>query len=442
MLITHANIWSYDEECTIVEDGAALIKDGRIAALGPTAEIGAAYAQEETLDAAGRVLAPGNICLHTHTYGAFARGMALKDAAPENFVQILERLWWRLDRALTLEDVRLSALTCLVDAIRHGTTTLVDHHASPRAIEGSLDVLAEAVEEAGLRACLCYEVTDRGGPGEARAGIAENARFARRVQKRGRGQLAALMGLHASLTLSPQTLAEAVSTAQDLGIGVHTHVAEDGADVEDSLKHYGCRPVERLANAGAIGPNTIFAHCVHVNEGEMDILAETGTPVAHNPRSNQNNAVGTAPVPAMLARGVRLGLGNDGFSNDMFREMATAYLVHKAASGDPRALPADQVLDMAAHQNAAVASRLLGVPLGHIVVGAAADLILLDYDPPTPVTPENLPWHVIFGLAGGMVHTTIVAGRILMRDRQIVTLDEAAIMARAREQARQVWLRV
>ncbi len=442
MLITHATLWTFDSTLAVLHDHAVLIEDDLVAAVGPSDTIQAAHPDHETIDAGGRILAPGNICLHTHTYGAFARGMALKDEPPQNFCQILERLWWKLDRALVQEDVRLSALVCLVDAIRNGTTTLVDHHASPNAIAGSLDILGAAFQEAGVRGCLAYEVTDRGGEAEARAGIEENVRFARAVAGRRTGQLAALMGLHASLTLSPETLVAAVAAAHQVGIGLHIHVAEDRADVDDSLRRYNLRPVDRLHAAGATGPGSIFAHCVHTTPEEIAILAQSHTPVATNPRSNMNNAVGTAPVPAMLAAGVPVGLGNDGFTNDMFREMATAYLVHKNASGDPRTLPADQVIGMAYCTNAAVAGEFLGLPLGRIAPGAAADLILLDYDPPTPVTSGNLPWHIVFGLDGGMVRTTIVAGRVLMRDRVLLTLDEEAIMADARAHAAKVWERV
>ncbi len=442
MLITHATLWTFDSVLSILPDHAVLVQDGRVVAIGPSGMLQAASPGHEVIDAGGRILAPGNICLHTHTYSAFARGMALKDEPPRNFCQILERLWWKLDRALEPADVRLSALVCLVDAIRNGTTTLVDHHASPNAIAGSLDILGAAFSEAGVRGCLSYEVTDRGGAAEARAGIEENVRFAAGVAGYPSGQLAALMGLHASLTLSPETLSAAIAAAREAGIGLHVHVAEDRADVEDSLQRYGLRPVERLHAAGATGPGSVFAHCVHTTPEEIAILAQSQTPVATNPRSNMNNAVGTTPVPAMLAAGVPVGLGNDGFTNDMYREMATAYLVHKDATGDPRTLPADQVIGMAYSTNAAVAGALFGVQLGRITPCAAADLVLLDYDPPTPVTPGNLPWHVAFGLDGGMVRTTIVAGRVLMRDRVLLTLDEEAIMADARAHAAKVWERL
>jgi putative selenium metabolism protein SsnA len=439
MLITNGTLVTFGEQNELIPDGALLIKGERIAAVGTSSQLRQQYPDEETLDARGQLVLPGLICAHTHFYGAFARGMALRTEPPANFPQILEYLWWKLDKALHPEDVRSSALVCLVDAIRHGTTTLFDHHASPHAVSGSLDVIAEAVDQSGLRACLCYEVSDRDGEEIAQQGLEENQRFITEV----RGErLAGTFGLHASLTLSENTLQQAVGMAKELNAGFHVHVAEDKADVNDSLKKYGLRVVERLEKAGVLGPKTIAAHCVHIDAFEVDTLHETATNVAHNPRSNMNNAVGVADVPRMLRRRVNVGLGNDGFSNDMFMEMKAAYLVHKLAQQDPRVMSADQVLEMGFRNNALMAKLFFDAPLGELSVGAYADLILLEYVPTTPLDAGNLPWHLIFGMDGGEVSTTIVGGKVLMRDRQLLTLDEEAVCARSRELARKLWARV
>jgi len=314
------------------------------------------------------------------------------------------------------------------------------------------------VQQSGLRASLCYEITDRDGLERAVAGLRENERFLRKVLSsqsavpspdsglRTEHWLTGTVGLHASLTLADETLEWAVGLARDLGVGCHIHVAEDKADQKDSLKKSGLRVVERLAKAGVLGPRSIAAHCVHIDAYEMDILRQTGTWVAHNPRSNMNNAVGTAPVPALLRRGIGVGLGNDGFSNDMFQELKVAYLLPKQASGDPRTMPADDVLRLAVTNNAALAAAIFAAgtpsPFGTLAVGAHADVILLDYVPPTPLTAANFPWHLVFGMAGSHVDTTIVGGRVLMRGRQLLTLDEAAIAARARVLAQRLWARV
>lgn len=442
MLITHAKVATLGEDPAIVEDGAILIRDRHIAAVDTTATLSAAHPEEEVLDAQGQLALPAALCGHTHFYGAFARGWAYPGPPAARFGEILDRLWWRLDKLLTLEDVRFSALVCLIDAIRHGTTTLIDHHASPNAIEGSLDVIAEAVLTSGLRAALAYEVTDRDGPARAHAGIAENVRFLRRIQREPHPQLGASMGLHASLTLSDETLAEAVTAVEGLNCGFHIHGAEGLEDVEDSLAKSGKRVIHRLHDAGILGPQTIVAHAVHIDEHEMEVLADTGTWVTHQPRSNMNNAVGFAQVETMLQHGVKVALGNDGFSNNMFAEMKMAYLGHKLAQGNPQAMPADQVFALAYIANAALARVFWPrQELGVLEPGAVADLILLDYKPITPLTAGNLPWHMIFGYEASTITTTISAGQVLMRDRRLLTLDEEAITAHARERAADLWAR-
>jgi len=441
-LITHATLATFSPRYQLIPNGALAVEGDEIKEIGSTSELVRKYPGAETFDAGGKLVMPGNICAHTHFYGAFARGMAIPGEPPKNFVEILQKLWWRLDLALTLEDVRYSALVCLADAIRHGTTTLIDHHASPSAIDGSLDVIAEAAQQAGLRVCECYEVTDRHGAEGARAGIRENERFIKRIQGGTRGLIAGTFGLHASLTVSDKTLEQALAVAKSLGVGFHLHVAEDKADQDDSLKKSGQRVVERLQDRAILGQQTIAAHCVHLDAYELDILRETKTRVTHQPRSNMNNAVGVADVPAMLRRGVCVGLGNDGFSNNMFTEMKAAYLVHKLQQRDPRVMGADQVLQLAFANNARIAALFWPKPVGELRAGAYADLMVLDYVPFTPLTADNLPWHIIFGVDGSHVTHTMVAGRWLMKDRQLLTLDEEAIGARAKELAEKVWKRM
>ncbi len=440
MLIQNATLVTWNQPNEILPGHALYIEDGRIAALGPGAELETRYPQADVLDARGQLLLPGLICAHTHFYGAFSRGMAIPGNAPANFPEILQKLWWPLDRSLTEDDVRYSALLCLVDAIRHGTTTLVDHHASPNAIDDSLDVIAEAVQQAGVRAALCYEVTDRDGPQKFRAGVDENVRFIRRARAEPHPLLAATFGLHASLTLSARSL-DACRAALPPGAGFHVHAGESRADEEDSIAKSGLRVVGRLARHGILGPRSILAHGVHFSDEEIHILSESGSWLTHQPRSNMNNAVGIAPVEKMLAAGVKVCLGNDGFSNAMWEEWKAAYLVHKLGQGDPRAMNGATVTGMGIYNNAALASQLFGRQVGVLAVGAAADLILVDYHAPTPLGVGNLPWHILFGFRETMVTTTIVHGKVLMKDRQLLTLDEAAIAARAQELAAQVWKR-
>jgi putative selenium metabolism protein SsnA len=439
-LITNATLVNWSPR-QIAADQAVLVRGERIADIGASETLAASHPDLERYDARGRLLMPGNICAHTHFYGAFARGMAIPGPAPRDFPEILRRLWWPLDKALTLDDVRLSALVCLVDAIRHGTTTLIDHHASPNAIDGSLSVIADAVSQAGVRGVLCYEVTDRAGEANAQAGIAENVRFLRASVAY--PTVRATFGLHASLTLSEATLAACVRANEASGAkegGFHIHVAEHEADEEDSLAKYGLRTVPRLARAGILGPRSIVAHAVHIDAWEMETLRDTQTWVTHQPRSNMNNAVGAAQIDAMLRGGIRLCLGNDGFSNDMWAEWKAAYLLHKVASRDPRAANGENIVTMAAVNNPRLAEQFFpGQQLGTLAIGAAADMIVVDYDPFTPFTGGNLPWHVLFGFEASMVRATIAAGRVLMWDNQLRTLDAAAIAAEARSRAPAVW---
>ena len=442
MLITNGRVVTFGEANEIIEDGAVRIEGGRITDVGHASQLVAAYPQDSTVDAGGQLIMPGNICGHTHFYGAFARGMAIPGEAPRDFPEILEKLWWRLDRALLAEDVKYSALVCLVDAIKHGTTTLIDHHASPSALEGSLDQIAEAVTESGQRASLCYEVTDRNGMDEAKAGIAENVRFLRAVQETGNPLLAASFGLHASLTLSAETLERCVAAAEGLDTGFHIHAAEGLSDQEDSLRKSGKRVVERLHDAGILGAKSILVHCVHVDAWEMEILRDTGTWVTHQPRSNMNNAVGVAPVETMLRGGVKVGMGNDGFSNNMWAEWKAAYLVHKVWHGDPRRAGGYDIVKMAVANNAEMAGVFWPeAPLGEISPGACADLILVDYHPFTELTAGSLPWHILFGFEASAVTATMVAGKWLMRDRKLLTLDKEAIATKARELSSAVWQR-
>jgi putative selenium metabolism protein SsnA len=439
MLIHNATVVCFDDENRVIDNGAVRFGGHVVDAVGASADLLRQFSDDERWDAHGMLLMPGQICAHTHFYGAFARGMYIPGPPARDFPEILQSLWWKLDKALDLGGVRSSAEVCLADAIRNGTTTLIDHHASQTAIDGSLDVIAEAVTKSGLRACLCYEVTDRDGSDAAATGIRENVRFARKLQfgTSNDGRLAATFGLHASLTLSDDTLAACRGESNRF----HIHVAEHPADEYDSLAKSGVRCVERLHQFGVTGPQSIMAHCIHIDAWETGLLRETGTFVSHQPRSNMNNAVGAAEITPLLRAGMPVCLGNDGFSNDMFAEMKVADMLQKVAHGDPRYLGADKVIQMAIHHNRRLASVFFDKPVGVITEGAYADLILLDYYPTTPFSPANLAWHILFGIGGGHVHSTIAHGQVLMRSRELLTMDEAEITARSRAVAQATWER-
>jgi putative selenium metabolism protein SsnA len=437
MIIKNGNLITWGEENLIIENSSLLIQEGRIKDIGKDLE--KKYPDQEVINARGQYLMPGNICAHTHFYGAFARGMGIPGDAPKDFPQILERLWWPLDLALDEESVRYSALVFAVDAIKNGTTTLFDHHASPSFIEGSLDVIGDVLLDAGLRGVLCYEVTDRNGPEGAKAGIAENVRMIKKASRSER--LGAAFGLHASLTLEDQTL-EACRDAIGEETGFHIHVGEHQVDEYDSLKKGGLRVVDRLKKFGILGPKTIVAHGVHIDQVEAVLLAETGTWLTHQPRSNMNNAVGVAAIEDFLRLGIKVGIGTDGFYHAMWEEWKTAYFLHKVHHLDPRRMSALDIIQMGVKNNAALANLYLPESrVGVIEKGSAADLIFVDYHPYTPLNGGNLPWQMIFGFQESMITSTMVGGEFLMKERELLTLDEEKITSEAKALAPEIWKR-
>lgn len=421
----------------VIWKGTVVTEGEKIMAVGDAAGMKQLFLDAEAIDCTGKIILPGFICAHHHFYSTMARGMAIPGEPASNFVEILERLWWKVDRALDEEDITLSAQIPLIECIRNGTTTVIDHHASPGMPDGSLDLIEQAVRQAGLRASLCYEVSDRNVIAD---GIQENERFIRKIGK-GDGQIAAMMGLHASFTLSDETLEKCVGIARDAGVGCHVHVAEDLADRGDSLKRYGMPTVHRLEKMGTAGPKSLYIHCIHIDESEMDLIAATDTGVVHNPESNMNNAVGVTPLFKLLERNVLVGLGTDGMSSDMLSQMRAAYLMHRLANSDPRVafVEAPKLL---LENNAKIAERQLGIRLGEIAEGLSADLAILDYQPPTVLNEKNFLGHLIFGLVDATVDTTVCKGKILMQGKKISSMDEERIAARSRERAPRMWERL
>ncbi len=422
----------------ILTDHALLIEHGRIARIAPRA----AFLRTDvtSLDVGGKLILPGFINAHTHLYSTFACGLHQVEPAAD-FLGVLDHLWWRLDKALTLEDCYYSALPALLAAIRSGTTTLIDHHSSPTAIRGSLDAIARAVALTGLRACLCYEVSDRDGTDKALEGIEENRDFLRRCKESPDDRLRGIFGLHASFTLSGKTLAAAGEAMAAAHSGVHMHVAESEADQRMTMERYGLRVVERLHRCGLLGTGTIAAHCVHLSDSERALLASTGTMVVHNPQSNLNNAVGIADVGAWITEGITVGLGTDAMTTDMREELRTGLWAQRFGRNNPSAGFPDLTSALWSG-NPAIASRLWGAKIGTLREGSAADIVVVDYAPATPLTDESLMGHLVFGMMRGRVDTTIVGGEILLKDGTLtLNIDEEEIMAHARESARGVWSR-
>jgi putative selenium metabolism protein SsnA len=438
LLIKNGTVVTLGENNRVIDDGAVLVDGARIKQIGRSNDFTGSY--DKVIDAAGRIVLPGFINAHMHFYSTMVRGLG-KVQPPADFVDILKKLWWRLDKQLMLDECYYSALIPLIDAVKKGTTTLIDHHASPFAVRGSLGRIADAVKEVGLRACLCYEISDRDGKEIAAQGIEENVAFIERCNSRDDDYLKALFGLHASFTISEATMEQAVRAAESLDTGFHLHVAEARSDEEHCLENFGMRVVERLDKACILGPKTIAVHCVHVNDTEMDLLASTDTSVVHNPQSNINNAVGVADIIGMNEKGIRVGLGTDGMTVNMLEELRQALWIHHLAKDDP-AVGFMESMSALTINNAEIARRCWGTGLGELREGCLADIVLMEYYPPTPLTKDTFLGHLGFGLAETSVGTTIVGGRVLMEDGELkIGIDEEAVAAESRKLAAGLWER-
>ena len=282
LLVGNGKLITRNEMLPYVEDGAVAI-DGQVTReIGSYAELKAKYPDAEFVDARGGVIMPGLINVHTHIYSGLARGLSINGFNPTNFFEVLDGQWWYIDRHLTLDGTKACAYATVLDCIRDGVTTIFDHHASFCEIPGSLFAIKDVCQELGIRANLCYEVSERDGMEKCDQSIRENADFAKWCKEQDDDMIRAMFGGHALFTISDQTFEKMVK-ANDGMTGFHIHVAEGMNDVYDSLRNYGCKPVNRLLYNGILGKKTMLGHCIHVSPSEMDIIKETGTMVCHNP---------------------------------------------------------------------------------------------------------------------------------------------------------------
>ncbi len=437
MIIANGPVITNDPALPFIEDGAVVVRGDTIAAVGDSRAIRTAYPDEGVVDTAGRLIMPGLINAHTHAYSAYARGMGIS-LPTRNFQEILENLWWRLDRLLDIEDVELNAATTFIECIRNGVTTAFDHHSSPGAVRGSLRTMADLAGRLGIRTSLCYETSDRDGAAVLADAIAENVEFMRFANGDDQDLVKGLFGLHAAFTLSDESLEAACAAKEGIRGGFHVHVAEGPGDELDSEAKYGKRIVQRFGDLGMLGPESIAAHCVHADEHELELLLATDTTVVHNPHSNMGNAVGVAPVVDMLRRGLRVGLGTDAYTADVLASAQVAKILASNTLLDPT-VGFGQALELAFANNPKIAAKHFAKPLGILAPGAYADIITVGYRPFTPFGAASYAGHILFGMSGAMVNDTMVAGQWVMRDREIVTLDEREYFARSAERAPRIW---
>ncbi|MGN8897889.1 putative aminohydrolase SsnA [Flavonifractor sp. HCP28S3_F3] len=437
LLIGNGKLITRDQALPYLGDGAVVLDGEIVKEVGTLADMKAKYPDAEFVDAKGGVIMPGLINVHTHIYSGLARGLAIEGNNPTNFLEVLEGMWWNIDRHLTLDGTRASAYATVLDCIRDGVTTIFDHHASFCEIPGSLFAIKDVCQELGIRANLCYEVSERDGEEKTRQSIQENADFAKWAKEQDDDMIKAMFGGHALFTISDKTFEEMVK-ANDGMTGFHIHVAEGMNDVYDSLRNYGCRPVNRLLYNGILGEKTMLGHCIHVSPAELDIIKETGTMVCHNPESNMGNAVGCSPVLQMYGKGILIGLGTDAYTHDMLESLKVLLPMQRHNAALPN-VGWCEATGMLFENNAKICSRYFKKPLGVLKPGAAADVIVMDYKPFTPFSAENIDGHMLFGMMGKNCRTTIINGKVLYKDREFVGIDEERINAWTMEQAKKLW---
>ncbi len=437
ILIGNGPVITRDLEHPFFENGAVIVQGEWILEVGEYQELLNKYPDAEQIDANGKLIMPGYINAHHHIYSAFARGLTIHGNHPSNFLEILEGTWWNIDRHLSLEQTYYSAIATYLECIKNGVTTLVDHHASYKEIKGSLKQIARAAEELGIRTCLAYEISDRDGQDKMKEAVDETFAWIQDTMNPNNSMQKALVGMHASFTLSDETIAYCKEkNKQD--IGYHIHVAEGEYDEIHAHEHFGCSVVERLNRLGILGEKTLAGHCIHISESDMDILKETGTTVIHNPESNMGNAVGAPDILKMMGNNILVGLGTDGYTTDMMESVKVANILQKHQSKDPdRGF--GEAVTMLFQNNAEIATKLFSVPLGVLKKGAAADLIVVDYQPYTPMNQENYNGHLLFGVSGSMTDTTIINGKIRMKNREIVIENMEELYAKCKESSKELW---
>lgn len=436
LLITNGQLVTLDEANRFIANGSIYIEGKQIIEIGETPTL--KRTADRTIDARGNIVMPGLINTHHHLYSTFARGFSPPGPPARNFEEILSSLWWKLDKALDSGDVYYSGLLALMDAARAGCTTIIDHHASPACVDGSLDQLERAFRDVGLSGCLSYEVSDRNREGE---GIEENERWIRKCQQADDGQMSALFGMHALMTLGSKTLQRCADIGHALNTGFHVHAAEDRADAQLTMDRYGRQLMERFQDFGIPGEKTIFVHGSYFEPYEMEVLKDTRSMLVNNPESNMNNGLRVAPILDFLDHGVTVGVGTDGMSSHMISQARAMYLHQRTRQRDP-AIAFAEACSILLVNNRNIANRLFPEPRGSLAAGQLADIMIPDYTPFTPLNANTFYGHLLFGLGYSRVRTTIARGRVIVDEGRIPHLDEEAIRAACTERSSRIWSRI
>jgi len=404
-----------DAQRRTLKRGSVAIEGDKITAVGKDVKERA----DTVIDARGKAVLPGLINAHTHLSMTLLRGVA--DDMP--LLEWLETKIWPIEKNLTAQDCYLGALLGCLEMIKSGTTCFADQYFF-------MEDVARAVEEAGLRAMLSYGIIELGDPKRRESELRAGEKLVKTCQGAAGERIQTMFGPHAAYTCSPECLMQVKELAKKYKVGIHTHISETRDEVDKIMKKYGKRPVEHLDSIGFLGPEVLAAHCVWLTEREIAIIQKRGVKPVHNPVSNMKIACGVAPVPEMLAAGIPVALGTDGAASnnslDMFSEMKFAALLSKAHKLDPTALPAQVVLEMATI-NGAIALGLQD-KIGSIEVGKKADIVVADMKKPHLVPLHNVISHLVYSAVGGDVDTVVVDGKVLMRERGVLTLDEDKVL--------------
>ncbi len=374
---------------------------------------------DRVIDCRGKYVTKSFGCGHHHIYSTLARGMPAPRNIPTNFTEILEYIWWNIDKKLDLEMIEASALASAIYCAKSGVSFVIDHHASPFAIEGSLETIAKAFDRVGISHMLCYEMSDRDGVEIREKGLAETDAFLASGRP-------GHVGLHASFTVGEELLNASIALAKKHQTGLHIHVAEDKADQEHSLDTYGKRVVERLNDSGGLElSKSILGHCIHLSDNERNLLKDSGVWVAQNIESNQNNNVGIAGYAELADK---MMLGTDGMHCDMLRSAKAAFLAGQATEG----VGFDTIYDRFRNVHKYIEST-----------GTAGDadnnLVILDYDPPTDLSQDNFLGHFVYGIDARHVESVISQGQMIVEERKVTTVDEKEVLTHARAMGRKLW---
>ena len=441
LLIRNGVLVTMDGQRRILENHAIAIEQGKVVEIGKTADLQKKHSTAEVLDASGRIVMPGIVCSHSHLYGMLLRGASLKITPPSDFTQILQRVWWPVDEAMNFEDAYASALVASVEFAKSGVTTFADTYSGPNSITGVLDHIARAVEEVGIRGFVAFEATERHSKDEGAKGVQENVRFAEKTHSKPESKAKPLFSIHASFTVSDDLIRRVKALAVKYRVPITIHASEGLGDLHHNLENYGKRTVERLRDVGLLGPDVVLAHCVNLDENEIDTIAQTKTGVAHNPMSNMLNAVGVAPILRMLEKQINVGLGNDGYIFDMFENMRSAYLLHRVYHKNPNAIDPYTVLEMATVNGA----KLYGMEkeLGSIEAGKRADIIIIKPSVlPTPLNASSAVGHLVNTVDGDDVETVLVDGKPVVKNKQLLTFDEEKAQSISQNAAAKLWERL